>query len=152
MRAANILVFDEIVQAPSSTKASFNTDQSLNDRLGVFDMLALMAVVDNLSGAGKLWVQIEHSADGRNWLSKNAPTAEIGGSTGAPPPPPAPQTPTAPAGIPLSTAAQTSYFGGDAGTTVSLAFVRIRIDLEADANASISGRVRVFVTGRNWGR
>jgi hypothetical protein len=152
MRAANILVFDEIVQSPAGVKTSVNTDQSLNDRLGAFDMLALMAVVDSLSGTGKLWVQIEHSADGRNWLSKNGDDAEIGGATGAPPPPPAPPSPSSPLGIALSGPVQTFYAGSDAGTTVSLAFVRLRVDVEASAGAAISGRVRVFVTGRNWGR
>jgi hypothetical protein len=126
MRAANILVFDEIVQSPAGVKTSANTDQSLNDRLGAFDMLALMAVVDNLSGAGKLWVQIEHSADGRNWLPKNG-DAEIGGA----------------AGIALSGPGQVFYAGSDAGTTVSLAFVRLRVDVEASAGAAISGSARL---------
>ena len=145
MRAANILVFDEIVQASSTANpvtVPFLTDQSLNDRLGVFDMLALMAVVDSLTGTGLLWVQIEHSADGRNWLPKNS-TAEIGGDT-------APSAP--PKGVSLKGPAQAAFAGGDAGGSPSLAFVRLRIDVQAPATASVSGRVRVFVTGRNWGR
>jgi hypothetical protein len=146
MRAANILVFDEIVQATSTGASletkSFYTDQSLNDRLGVFDMLALMAVVDALSGTGKLWVQIEHSADGRNWLSKST-DAEIGGATAAS---------ASPKGESLSGTAQQFFAGGDNGGNPSLAFVRLRVDLQAPASASVGGRVRVFVTGRNWGR
>jgi hypothetical protein len=126
MRAANILVFDEYLQSGTS---SYYTDQSLNDKLGVFDQLALMAVVDNVTSGGTGFrVQIEHSADGRLWPSKNT-AAEIapGGSLGA---------------------GQTAYAGGDAGTTPSLAHVRLRIDL----GTTTAAHVRVFVTGRNWGR
>jgi len=131
MRAANVLVFDEVLQSGSNSSPGYYTDQSLNDRLGLFDQLALMAVVDNVSSGGANFkVQIEHSADGRIWLAKSA-NAEIGTS------PP----------ITLTASTQTAYFGSDNGTTPSLGHVRLHVDL----GASSAAHVRIFVTGRNWG-
>lgn len=133
MRAANVMVFDEHLNAGSTCY----TDQSLNDRLGLFDQLALMAVVDDVpASATGFKVQIEHSADGRMWLPKSGGTptnpnaAEIGGDQGEG----------------LSANKQTSFFGADPGTTPSLAHVRLKVSL-----ATSSAHVRVFVTGRNWG-
>jgi len=131
MRAANVLVFDEYCQSGSNSNPGYYTDQSLNDRLGMFDQLALMAVVDNVSGAGTNFkVSIDHSADGRIWLPKST-SAEIGSSSAISP----------------SATQQEAHFGSDAGTTPSLGHVRLHIDLGSTSAA----HVRVFVTGRNWG-
>jgi hypothetical protein len=125
MRVVNLLVFDEHLTNSTTNHISSYTDQ-----------LALMAVVDSASGAG-FKVQIEHSADGRMWLPKSGGTltkpnaAEIGGDSG--------ET--------LKASIQTAYFGADAGTTPTLAYVRLRVEL----GTSSSAHVRVFVTGRNWG-
>lgn len=128
MRAANILVFDEHIQ--SSSTPSY-TNQSWNERLGGFDQLAIMAVVDDVTTPGSNFkVQIEHSADGRLWLNKSS-TAEIGGSSAITPP----------------ASSQTPYFGYDAGTIPNLGFVRLRVDLGASASA----HVRLYVTGRMFG-
>jgi hypothetical protein len=141
MRAANILVFDENIQVNAGSPTPFYTDQSLNDRLGVFDMLAIMAVVDDVPSTGTgatLDVYLEHSADGRNWQSKFW--------TGSPP-----------AANPIITVTSTSsgqnaYVGNDPGTTPSLAFVRFRLELTPAGANPASAHVRLFVTGRNWGR
>src|SRR3954470_3654008 len=105
MRHATWLVFDEYLQSASPFGT---TSQDLNSKLGMYDQLALQAVVDNVaSGAGGFVVQIFHSSDGRNWLAKNAPggvfTPEIGGTLG----------------ITLAPNLQTSYFGYDPGTIPS---------------------------------
>jgi len=74
MRAANLLAFDEYL---TSGAAVMYTSDALNAQLGAFDQLALMAVVDDVTpdpnlGSSGFKVQIRHSADGRNWLPKNA--------------------------------------------------------------------------------
>ena len=133
MKHANWLVFDEYLQ--SSSPIGF-TSQDFNSKLGMYDQLALNAVVDNVSGAaGGFTVQIYHCSDGRNWLPKNTPggvsTPEIGGT----------------AGITLVANSQLPYFGYDAGTIPSLAFIQLRVNLGSSSGAHI----RVYVTGRDWG-
>jgi len=135
MRVANILVFDEYLQSGSSPS---RTKDSLNQVLGSFDQLAIMAVADNVNGAGAGFkVQVEHSADGRSWLPKSGGTlaspgaAEIGVTSG----------------ITLTATSQMGYFGSDGGTTPNLGHVRLKVDL----GASTSAHVRVYVTGRNLG-
>lgn len=124
MRAANILVFDEHILASSIT----TINQSWNERLGGFDQLAIMAVIDDVTGGSTGFkVQIEHSADGRLWINKSA-TAEI-----------------APAGN-LQTG-QNALFGYDGGTIPNLGFVRLRIE----QGLTTSSHVRVYVTGRMFG-
>jgi len=72
MRRGDRLVFDEFVVytgTPVYTSAEHNT------LLGTGDNLAIFAVVDQASVGGSLIVVLEHSADGRSWIAKNAPTA-----------------------------------------------------------------------------
>lgn len=143
MRAANILVFDENIQANAGSTTPFYTDQSLNDRLGVFDMLAIMAVVDDVPSTGTgatLNVYLEHSADGRNWQSK----FWTAGS---------PTTASPLIAVSSTTPGQNAYAGNDPGAMPSLAFVRFRLDSTPTTGTNpTSAHVRLFVTGRNWGR
>ena len=68
MRQGHWLVFDEYLQSGTATAY---TDQSHNSKLGMYDQLSLQAVVDNVNtGSTGFKVQIEHSADGRNWLNQ----------------------------------------------------------------------------------
>jgi len=128
MRHASWLVFDEYLQ--STSPVGF-TSQDLNSKLGMYDQLAIQAVVDNVTGAaGGFTVQIYHSSDGRNWLAKSA-TAEIGGSPA----------------ITLVANSQMSYFGYDTGTIPSLGLVQLKVSLGASSGA----HVRVYVTGRDGG-
>jgi hypothetical protein len=133
MRAANVLVFDEYLQASTGSPTPVYTDQALNDRLGSFDMLALMAVVDDVSGSGNINIYVQHSADGRNWVSK-----VVSGGTDVPQ-------------ITVSSlsAGQNSYPGYDDGSMPSLAFVRLRTDFSTSTSAA--AHVRVYVTGRILG-
>ncbi len=69
MRQAELLVFNDIIYAGaiSYTIASFN------DTLAEHDMIAAMAVIDNVSTASTGFdLYIQHSCDGRNWLSRNS--------------------------------------------------------------------------------
>jgi hypothetical protein len=130
MRAGNLLVFD---QRLSSASAVGWTADPLQDTLGTFDQLALMAVVDDVVGPGDSFkVQVFHSANGIRWLPKTglAGDAEIGG----------------PLGIVL-TGGQTAYFGADRGRPSSLGLVRLQVSL----GRSLGAHVRVWVTGRNLG-
>jgi hypothetical protein len=68
MIQAELLVFNDIIYtgSPSYTIATFN------DALAQHDMIAVMAVVDNVSGGTPTFdLAIEHSCDGRNWLRRS---------------------------------------------------------------------------------
>jgi hypothetical protein len=124
MRKINCLVFDEFVPA-SAAPPSYYTAAAWNERLGAFDKLAIQAVADNVTGAAAtLTVQIEHSADARNWVSKTA-QAEINALS--------------------ITATPAVLQGADATTTASFGFVRFRIQLAANSSA----HVKVWCTARD---
>ena len=78
--------------------------------------------------AGTITAQIEHSADGRNWSNKNV-AAEIL---------------TATAAINATNVA----FGSDTGSSPSLGFIRVRVQL----TTSTAAHVKLWVTGRDFGR
>jgi hypothetical protein len=133
MRAASILAFDEHLTSEASIMF---TSDALNARLGAFDQLALMAVVDDVTpgpggSSGGFNVQIRHSADGRNWLPKDdAGVVQIGGASGI-----------------TLVGGQSAYAGGDRGELPILGLVQLRVDL----GAAQSAHVRVHVTGRTLG-
>jgi len=105
-RKANLLVFDDFVVGTTATY----TPTRLNDRLGQFDKYSLTAIADQVSGTTPtVTVQLEHSADQRNWANKNG-TAEINAQS-------------------LSTSQTNVFTGTDAGTTPANAFVRLRVVL-----------------------
>jgi len=82
MRKLNFIVFDEYCVAGTT----YTTAQQFNDKLGTFDKLTLFVITDNVSATGTVTCQLFHSADGRNWVAKNA-SAEIAAqatSTSAP--------------------------------------------------------------------
>lgn len=118
-------VFDDFV---AGTAPAY-TDASWNPTLGGADKLAIMAVADQVSGTSAitLTVAIEHSGDGRNFLSKNA-AAEINAQT-------------------IDSTQTWALNGSDSGVTPSLGFVRLRVQL-ASASAA-QAHVRIHVTGRD---
>jgi len=70
MREAELLVFDDIIYSG----ATVYTSATFNDVLASHDWLVVMAVVDNVSaGSAAFDLFIEHSCDGRNWLTRNDP-------------------------------------------------------------------------------
>jgi hypothetical protein len=125
VRKANILAFDDFVVGATTVY----TPTGLNDALGAYDKAAIQAVADQVTGTSvTLKVQIEHSSDQRNWASKNT-TAEIPATS-------------------ISTTATTPLVGTDAGTTPSLAFVRLAITV---AGTSPQAHVKVWVCLRDEG-
>lgn len=124
MRKFNALVFDEYVPTQTQVFTSSVTD----DRLGAPNTLSLFAVVDNVSGAnGTLTVQIQNSADRRNWVPKSVSnTPEING-----------------AGI--TPGATTVLQGFDAApSNGTLGYVRLAITV-----AGVTAHVKIYVTGRD---
>lgn len=76
MRVANLQLFDEIISG-TGTASVYYTPSSTYEPLGRGDIMCFSAVVYNATGAGAtLSVQVEHSADGRNWLNVNT-SAEV---------------------------------------------------------------------------
>jgi hypothetical protein len=122
MQAFNIKAFDDVIH---SNTAVYTTAE-LNDFLAKVDKLALMAVTDQVTGVTNLTVQIEHSADGRNWVNKNG-TAEIPATA-------------------ISTTATTVLTGSDSGSSPSLGFVRLKLTLSL---AGAIAHVKLYVTGRD---
>jgi hypothetical protein len=134
--SASLTVFDDYVGTGStSTGASAKvlTSASLDDVLGFYDQLAIQAIVDDTTAGtapAALTVQIAHSADGVNYVFKNA-SPEV-------------STPTQ-----LNIGATTYMsFGYDDGTYPSFGLVRLAIVLTA-AVGPVRARVRVIVTGNN---
>lgn len=76
MRVANLQLFDEIISGTATTSVYY-TPTNTYEPLGRGDVMCFSAVVYNATGAGAtLSVQVEHSADGQNWVNVN-PSAEI---------------------------------------------------------------------------
>jgi hypothetical protein len=68
MREADLLVFNDIIY--DGTIAY--TIATFNDALAQHDMIAAMAVIDNVSTTGVGFdLFVEQSCDGRNWLQRN---------------------------------------------------------------------------------
>jgi hypothetical protein len=120
MRKFNALVFDEFI--PNNTQIF--TNPALNENLGAFDKLSLFAIGDNFSSGATLTVQIQHSADQRNWTNKNG-TAEINGT---------------------SIAANTVLAGFDTSSSGSFGFVRLAITL---GGTTPSTHLKLYVTARD---
>jgi len=129
MRRMNITVFDEFLTNVNGNANRVFTSQELNSRLGQFDQLGIFVVADQVSASAILSIQIEHSGDGRNWVTKNA-NAEITAGTNN-----------------IIISVTTPLWGSDAGTNPSLAFVRLGIWF----NANMSAHLRIHVVGRDMG-
>jgi hypothetical protein len=117
-------MFDETIHGAGT---SFYTANRFNEILGRPDKLTVQAVVDNADANGTILVQIEHSADQRNWKDKNT-NAEINNPASS-----------------ISSTSTVSSVGSDAGTNASLPFVRLRVVMTTTARA----HVKVFACGRD---
>ncbi len=125
MKKPNVQVFYDFVYV--TTPAAVYTDAKFNDFLGNLDQTAIFAVADAVAGTSPtLNVQLQMSADGRNWVNKN-PTAEISAKT-------------------ISTTAPTALYGYDAGTSPSAAQGRLAIWL---GGTTPSARIKIFVCDRD---
>jgi hypothetical protein len=135
MRRRNELIFDELTGATSAAPAYTSDKFSL--MLGEFDQLAIHVVIDKLSAsvASNFELFIEHSADGRTWLAKNAPAT--------------------PGDVQIAVAlVNTTYFGwgSDPGSLVAiptpfLGHVRLRMYF----TVAVTAHVKVYVTQRDQG-
>jgi len=124
-RRDNILAFDDFVVGNSAVY----TRARLNSQLGGCDKCALTAVADQVSGTTPtITVQIEESADERNWSSKNG-TPEINAQS-------------------LSASQTNMFTGADAGTSPAKAFVRLRVAL-ASAGAPPQAHLRIYACLRD---
>jgi len=121
-RKAHLLVFDDFV-----TNTTVYTRPELNEQLGMYDKIAIQAIVDQVTTAGTITVRVQHSADGINWTDKNA-TAEINGAS-------------------ISANATNKAFGSDAGATPTLGQVRLSIAL----TTTVQAHVKLWVTLRDEG-
>ena len=112
MKRQTMLVFDE--QIMTSGADDYHTSSELNTKLGLYDQVAIHAVVDNPKADGKLVVQIEHSADGRNFLPKaHSSKPEVT--------------------VDVKAGTSSQGWGGDNGSAPSLCYVRLRVALSASA-------------------
>jgi hypothetical protein len=118
----SFLVFDDAIEVTTSVY----TDPKFNADLATADELLIMGVVTQVTGTSPtITVQIEHSADNRNFANKTG-TAEINGVT-------------------ISTTPPVIVSGNDPGTTPLGGFVRLRIAL---GGTTPKARVKIWVTGR----
>lgn len=135
-QSISLTVFDAYVNSAStspSLSVTTLTDDAFNDVLGFYDQLAIQVVVaDTAVGTAPatLTVQIAHSADGHNFVYKNA----------------APEVST-PTQLNIGEATYMS-FGFDGGESPSLAYVRLVIALTGAAGP-VRAHVRITVTGNN---
>jgi hypothetical protein len=133
MRRSNLSVFNEFI---TQTASPFYTSSELNARLAQYDQLAIQVVLDNVTASGgtfDLWV--EHSADGRNWLTSNPAGSAYGTGTG-----------DVTKGS-LSSGGTFVAYGYNLPTSPLLGYVRFRMSL----NTATSAHVHVLVTQRDQG-
>jgi hypothetical protein len=69
MRHFNATVFDEFVPSALATSPVY-TSADLNTRLAQYDQIALQLIIDNFTVSTTVTIDFQHSADGRNWISK----------------------------------------------------------------------------------
>jgi hypothetical protein len=119
-------VLDEVLHGAST---DFYTPGRFNEVLGRPDKLLIQAVVDDADEEGAITVQIEHSADQRNWKSKNNSSPEIDGELEA--------------NVILENAV-TALAGADTTGAASLPFVRLRVQFTRTTRA----HVKLHVCGR----
>lgn len=124
MRRFNVLAFDDVIMGTGAVYSP----TGLNELFGSCDQMSLHVVADQASGATTLTVNIEHSADQRNWIQKNPTASEVS------------------VGLTAGTTISTS--GSDAGTAPLLGFVRFKLALSA---AGSNAHVKLWVTGRDQG-
>ena len=127
MRIQSKLVYNEYLD----TGVAAYTNDALSDFLGLYDQISIQAIVDQGANPGVLEVQVEHCADGRNFVTKG--NLAISGTGSGP-------------GFGSFAAGVTTVLTGiDQGIFPSLGFVRLKI-------SQTSGRpvhVKIHVTMRD---
>lgn len=124
MRIATLDLFDETIQGTTTT---WYTPGSTYDALALGDVIAATAAVFNVQNSPTLTIQIEHSADGKNW--NNLMTS--------------PEVSQA-----ISTLSNTALYFTNAAPTLGLA--RFRIQLSATGtNSTCQCRLKIAATTRS---
>jgi hypothetical protein len=119
MKAISGLVFDEIISGAGTT---WYTAAALYDGLGQTDFLGMQACFRGVTGTSPTaTIQVEHSADGQNWLNAQA----------------SPEISTA--------IANDTSFNGLCVFAMLFSYVRLRISL---GGTSPQCFLKVYVTGR----
>lgn len=118
MRLFNALVFDDLI---SGDELTWYSSAELNEQLGRAEILAIQACTTGVAAGSHLTVQVETSADNKNWL----PTA-------------------APPEIDKDIDNDESYVGVREDLTL-LGNVRLKINLGDSGDAC---RLKLYVTGR----
>lgn len=117
-------VLDEVLHGAATDHYTANR---WNEVLGRADKLTIQVMVSNADAAGTIAVQIEHSADQRNWLAKST-NPEINDPASS-----------------ILTTSTVSSVGSDSGSNASLPFVRLRIRMTTTARAHL----KIYVCGRD---
>ena len=125
LKREHVLIFDELV--PSQTAVVSRVEH--HQLLARYDQVALHVQVTNTTGsAGSISVFIEHSADGKSFVQKNA-TKEINAAS-------------------LVVPGGGGAVGGDGGALPTLEFARLNVKLDSGIT---SGLVRIWATFRDAG-
>lgn len=127
MRVFNQLVFDEWLMSGTDFSGA-----DLGTTLGQYDALAIQVITEQIDVAGSINLRISTSADGINFINKNA-TAEITGAG----------TGVGQGG--LSTGITNVNWGFDTGVTPGFSFFRFALSF----TTTTRGRVQVFITARD---
>ena len=142
MRRNNLLVFDDYVEGTTVVYSP----AGLNEKLGKFDQVAVMAVVDNVATTDAMHhvaafdIYMMHSADARLWIYRNtntlAPgTAEFHWSTDV---------------LTVSTVGLLAYLDDNSAGVKGPLLGNVRFQM-AFAAATTSAHVRLYVTQRDQG-
>ena len=123
MRKGLIEAFNDSLQGTTTTYSPTR----FNEVLGSFDKLAIQMIAEQPGGTSPTFtVALEHSNDQRNWVSKSTLISAQAVSTSAP----------------------TVVSASDAGTTPTMAFVRLAVTM---GGTTPSCRLKILVCGRDDG-
>lgn len=112
-----ILAFDDIINGDSPVYSA----NYLDDVLAELESYTLEVIADRIGSTENITVQLETSADGRNWVEKNPGQPEVLANTSA---------------------AHAVFSGIDIGVRPALAFVRLRLKLDEAGSAKVRVHVR----------
>lgn len=132
MKALTLVLFDDSI---SGTGVVWYSPDEYSEELGEHDQIGVHAAVSNVSGTlPTLTVNVEHSADGQNWLTARG-YAPWGSAQGLPE-------------ISTAIGPNATYSGSDTGLDpVLLGFVRLKVTL---GGTGPKCRLKLAVTCRDF--
>jgi hypothetical protein len=154
-RESTFVAFDEYL--PKSTNGVANsvfTGTQFNTQLGRSNQIAIHAVFDNITPGGaarNLYIFIDQSNDGRNWIQRSNPNAATPYNAGDQDMViPIATTATGPLQALFSDACQTVSKGNNSTANIGgplLGLVRLRIFF--DGTGDVAGHLRISITQRD---